>query len=635
MPIFAPIISVTPGFGDDTPNPVIDKIFAILEDLYETSGAQALLSCEKPAHTRGWKIDWIPSQKANIQAGGIDISLRVPSISWAPCGCYDVLEWPMLSLGLGATVGITQKLRRKAVRRIGSYIKDEFRSASTMFRVRWYRFKNWGLKDWDQFVKLPPVPAGHKRLYRLNSNGVTKTASDTDGWGTGRWFTDNPDYAIRHDKFAQGAATHVTYVDIPLADANDYHMGNPDSKWRKILADSGEKMTGGRGADPSKLIENPARFVGDETIAKNEYFIDSSYANQATKISQFSSLPDLEEFDNQWKKFENLFKDYDGEKFIDNIGYRNDFINRWQNATNELKGLCGKYFDNSNEVFKWLFEGNPWFTVPEVIDNDVFPIPAIGLQDLFSEEKIIMKKASYAIAFITFMTEIMSVTDVVRYKNCSPIGKDSTYGLTDKDKEFINSIRQRAIERKDTTWAELNPDTCECSECPSEWNLCDKSSITNLYSSQGNTCHPPCCGGQEWKPITLIETCKCACPEGQVFMPCDCSDCAQGSGTPLLDLITGDKRKKGKCVDINPDPSKLEWNSQTCKWECKTLTDSYPPHLWGGSIKVPIEPPCKPNQKRAPNTCECSGSYTLEPCAQESIQRTFNIAPITEIRIVE
>jgi hypothetical protein len=630
-PVFAPIITV-PDFTDDKPNPVIDKIFAILEDLYENSGAKALLSCEKSAQTRGWKIDWVASSNANIQAGGIDISLRVPKIEWAPCGCYDTLEWPALSLGLGAVGGITQKLRRKAVRKIGVYIKDEFKSNIAIFRSRWYRFKNWGIGGWDKFVKLPPLQPGYKRLYRLNSNGITKTASDTNGWGTSRWFTDSTEYAIRHERFAKGA-THVTYVDIPIGEASDCHMGNADSKWRKILAESGEQMNGGRGADPSKLIENPARFVGDESVAKNEYFLDSSYANQATKISQLTSLPDLEEFDNAWKKFENLFKDYDGEKFIDNPGYRNNFINRWETATSDLKGLCGKYFDNSDLTFDWLFKGNPNYSVADVQGNDVFRLPAIGIEDIFSSEKIIMKKAGYAIALIAFMTEIMSVTDVVRDKNCSSIGRDSTYGLTEKDKEFIREVRNTAIAKKEVTWAELDLDTCECSICPSGWNTCDNSSITNFYSSYGNTCHPPCCGDQEWKPITLIETCKCACPDGKVFMECECSDCKEGSGTPVLDYVTGDKRKKGICVDENPDPSKLQWDKKTCKWECKTTTTIQPPHLWGGFLTVPIEPPCKPDQQRKPNSCECSGDYSLEPCSESNIS-AYNIVPITEIRIV-
>lgn len=633
MPIFAPIISVTPGFiGDDKPNPIVDKIFSIIEDLYETSGAAALLSCDKPAHTRGWKIDWIPSPNANIQAGGIDIGLRVPSIEWAPCGCYDVLEWPALSLGLGGVSVVTRKLRRKAVRKIGVYIKNEFQSAILSFRSRWYRFKNWGVGDWDKFVSLPPVPADHKRLYRINPGGKTAIASDTDGWGTGRWFSDQPNYVIRHNRFSQGAST-VTYVDIPLTDANNFHMGNPDSKWRKILAESGEKMTAGRGADPSKLIENPARFVGGEVMALQEYFIDSSYANQATKIAQFSSLPDLTELDNAWKKFEILFKDYDGDKFLDNAAYRSDFINRWNNETNNLKGLCSKYFDNSDTVFQWLFQGDPWQSVPDVRDNDVFSIPSIGLENLFSEEKQIMTKTKYALGLVAFIVEIMSVTDVVREKNCSSIGRNSTYGLTPKDKDFIKNVRDSAIQNKLTTWAELNTDTCECSECPPEWNLCNNSSITNFYSTYGNTCHPPCCEGQQLKPVTLLETCKCACPDGQVFMECDCSDCTEGSGTPVLDLITGNKQKKGKCVEQNPNPDKLIWNKKTCKWECKTTKTIKPPHLWGGFIQVPIEPPCKPNQQRKPNSCECSGNYQLEDCSSESYS-AYNIVTVSEIRII-
>jgi hypothetical protein len=632
-PIFAPIISVTPGFGDDTPNPIIDKIFDILEDLYENSGAQALLACEKPAHTRGWKIDWIPSSNANIKAGSIDISLRVPSIQWAPCGCYEVLDWPVLSLGLGSAAIVARKLRKKALRKTSLYIKQKFNSPIVTLRDNWNKYRNWGVRDWDKFVKLPSVPSGHKRLYRLNGS-VPVVADDANGWGTGRWFTDNQEYAMRHNKFTVGA-THISYVDVPTNVANDVHMGNTDSRWRKKLAESGEKMNGGRGVDADRLIDNPARFVGNPDVAKYEYFLDSDYANQATKVSQFSSLPDIKELNDAWKPMESLFDSYDAEKFLDNTEYRNTFLNEWNQATSNLKNNLGKYFDDSDFVFNWLMKGNEFSTPVEATPDGSWyrPSPA-GLENLFSEDSEIIKSVVKATAFFAFINQIISVTDVVRDLNCSPIGKNSSYGLTPKDKIFIKQIRDNAIENKKTTWAELDPDTCECNECPSDWNLCDNSSITNLYSSQGNTCHPPCCGGQEWKPITLIETCKCDCPDGKVFMECDCSDCSEGSGTPVLDLITGSGGKKGICVDSNPDESRLEWNKQTCKWECKTFTNSYPPHLWGGSIKVPITPPCKPNQQREPNACECSGFYKLEPCISESSQRIFNIVPITEIRII-
>ena len=627
-PIFAPIFSVPLGFPG---NPIIDKIFDILEDLYENSGAQALLSCEKPAHTRGWKIDWIPSPNINIKAGSIDISLRVPSIQWAPCGCYEVLDWPILSLGLGSAAIVARKLRKKALYKTSLYIKSKFHNPIVTLRNNWIKYRNWGIRDWDKYVKLPPVPSGHKRLYRLNGS-VPVVADDANGWGTGRWFTDDQEYTMRHNKYAVGP-THVSYVDVPINVANDVHIGNADSRWRKILAESGEQMTGGRGADAGRLIDNPARFVGHPDMARHEYFLDSDYANQATKVSQFSSLPDIKELDDAWKPMESLFDSYDAEKFLDNIEYRNTFLNEWNQATSNLKNKLGKYFDDSNFVFNWLMKGDA-FSVPvePLPDGNWYRAAPAGLENLFSEDSVIMKSVVKAVAFFVFINEIISVTDVVRDINCSYIGRNSSYNLLPGDKIFIKQIRDNEIAKKETTWAELDPDTCECSECPpSGWTLCDNSSITNLYSSLGNTCHPPCCGGQEWKPITLMETCKCDCPDGKVFMECECSDCSEGSGTPVLDFITGSGGKKGMCVDQNPDPSKLEWNKTTCKWECKIFTYSYPPHLWGGSIKVPITPPCKPNQKREPNTCECSGFYKLEPCISQFTQKTFNIVDINEI----
>jgi hypothetical protein len=631
-PTFIPLISGLPTA--DTPNPIIDQLLNIIEDLYENSGLQSLLSCENPAHTRGWKVDWIDDNKPDILGGTIDLGFRTPSISWAPCDCYDTLEWPALSLSLVSVGIVIRKLRRKVVRKIGIYIKDAFGSSVASFRARWYRFKNWGLADWAKFLKLPPVQPGYKRLYRMNRGGGPPTiASDTNGYGTGRWFTDDPDYAIRHSRFTQGDS-YVTYIDIPLEIANNNHMGNPNSRWRQLLSASGHSMSGGRGVDPSKLTENPARFVASESIARYEYFLDSNVANQSTKIAQFTGLGDLEEFDNQWKKFEVLFKEYDGEKFLDDIGYRNDFISRWNITTSQLKALCSKYFDNSDEVFQWLLQGSEWYGVPDVTGPDIIRLPSVGLETIFSADRIIMKRTAYALALITFIVEIMSITDLVREKNCSPIGKDSTYGLTEKDKIFIKQLRDTAISQKVTTWAELDKNTCECTDCPSEWNLCDNRSILNLYSSYGNTCHPPCCGGQEWKPITLVETCKCECPEGKIFMPCDCSDCSEGSGTPLLDIVIGTNKIKGICIENNPDPEKLEWNKTTCRWECKTFTYSYPPHLWGGSIKVPIIPSCRENQQRDPYyDCDCSGSYSLDPCVGTN-STIFNIVSVKEIKLM-
>lgn len=618
MPIFAPIISVTPGPLEDGSNPIVDRMLSIIEDLYVNSGAKALLACDNPAKKRGWKIDWsgtLPS--SDVKAGILDIGFRSPSISWAPCGCYDTADWASLSLGLSSGYIAARKIRKKAVRDISIYIKSKFESPIYTLKYNWYRYKNWGLADWDKYVKLPPVPAGHKRLYRLNGS-VPVTADDADGWGTARWFTDDPKYPERHDRFSVGL-THTTYVDVPIDIANDHHMGNPDGKWIKILNESGEKMNGGRGADADRLIDNPARFCGSPDIAKKEYFIPSDFANQATKVSQFSSLPDIKELNDAWKPMERMFETYDAEKFLDNPAYRNTFLNEWNQNVQNLKDKLDKHFDDSEYVFKWLMKGDEGMLPADPTPDGGWyrPSPA-GLENLFRSESEIMKKLVYALGLFVYIEQIMSIADIVTDKNCSPIGQtnfSAPWGLTQKDKIFIKEIRDGRIAKKEQVWAELDPDTCECSECPGGWNFCDNGSITNLYRGS-NTCNPPCCGGQEFKPITLVETCKCACPDGQVFMPCDCSDCKEGSGTPLLDLITGAASNDvvGICTTTNPDPSKLEWNPKSCTWECKTRTQSYPPHLWGGSITVPIQPPCKAGQTRKPPDCECCGSYAIDDC---------------------
>lgn len=635
MPI--PLISVT-GITGDLSNTFIDRLLPIVEDLYESSGAQALLNCPNSAHTRGWKIDWIPDPSKTIYAGGIELGLRIPKISWAPCGCYESLEWPVLSVGFGGAAVVSRALRKKSLKKISLYLKDKFSSPYQSLKHNWYRYRNWGLRDWDKFVKLPPVPPGHKRLYRMNRKGDIPIASDSDGWGTGRWFSDSPDYVERHAKYAghyDNGGTFVTYVDVPNDIASNCHMGNPDSKWRKRLDESGEKMDGGRfegGTPPSQTNTNPARFVGNLDTAKYEYFLDSEYANQANKISKFSSLPDINVLHDAWKSMERLFDQFDSEQFLDNPLYRNNFLNEWNQTTNNFKDTVSAHFDNSDFVFDWLMKGNEYQTPvePDGRGGLYRPSPA-GLENLFSEDSEIMKTVIKATALFTFITQIMSVTDVVREQNCSPIGRDSAYGLTPKDKVFIANLRNSKIAANEPVWAELNNETCECSDCPSGWNLCDNSSITNLYSSYGNLCHPPCCGDQELKPITLVETCKCACPDGKVFMPCDCSECKEGSGTPVMDSLIGSDAKKGLCVDPNPDPSKLEWNSTSCTYECKTTTRISPPHLWGGSITVPIEPPCKPGKTRQPPNCECSGSYSVEPCNLFD----YNIVSSYQIKLVK
>jgi hypothetical protein len=632
MPIFAPIISVIP-IASTRENSILDKMLSIIEHLFVTSGAAELITCENSAHTKGWKLDWSSPPNKDVKAGSIDIGLRYPSIGWAPCGCYETLDWPALSLGLSTSFVVARKLRIRAIKKIAPYLNERFRNPILSLKSNWLKYRNWGVKNWDKFVKLPPVPSGHKRLYRLNGS-VPVTASDNNGWGTGRWFTDSQEYAMRHSQFAVGE-THISYIDIPIDIADNSHMGNPNSKWRKILAESGEKMNGGQGADAGRLIDNPARFVGGEAVAKNEYFLDSDYANQAIKVSQFSSLPDIKELNDAWKPMEKMFDTWDSEKFLDNIEYRNKFVNEWNQNVSSLKSKLSKYFDDSDFVFKWLMQGDEFYQPIQanLPDGSYYRPPPAGLENLFNENSLISRTVLAATSLFVFINQLISVTDVVRDKNCSPIGQRSSYGPTIKDKEFIQKIRNTAIAKKQVTWAELNPETCECNECPEDWNFCDNSSITNLYTAYGNTCHPPCCGGQEWKPITLLETCKCGCPDGKVFMECDCSDCSEGSGTPILDLITRDKRKKGKCVDKNPDPSKLEWNKKTCKWECKTLKNIYPPHLWGGTIKVPIDPPCKPNQQRKPNACECSGSYSLDPCVSETLN-TLGIQTLSQIELI-
>jgi hypothetical protein len=109
-------------------------------------------------------------------------------------------------------------------------------------------------------------------------------------------------------------------------------------------------------------------------------------------------------------------------------------------------------------------------------------------------------------------------------------------------------------------------------------------------------------------------------------MPCESSDCTQ-TDSFLTSIFN--PSKPGKCVDPNPNPEKLEWNSQTCAWECKDSIEIPPPpdSIWAINIKSPIKPPCKKDEVRVPPDCLCSGSYSTE-------NLNINISTIAAIKLL-
>ena len=655
----------TSEIGEDNNNSLMDQMGNIIEGLYESAkdNFNELLNCPG-GKRRGWKI---------LDGGS--------PVEFAPCGCYDDALWPYL-LGVPAAAKAGGKMAAKVLAKKArkKYTKEAIAQTKELLEILlrdYYRaFKLLNNTTVYLTKKIPPVAPGYTRLYRgqgarrlqkkINPDLDIDTPSHVDidnpvfDTPFGKYWTQDIGYADRFARTNDGMMTNdsqIFYIDIPTAEANRTKLGGPrngtindlgmlpgqkypdeipGSIWNWKIGEfefgpDGKMPLRRRNADgiieivedipvTSDLDLNPGVFATNEQSAGYEYYLDSSLyntnyvsnLNREINLAQESVSLAFQDLKDKTRKI--LDKQEELELLLDNPDASNEtllkLVSEIENTGANLNTKIDQYFDKYR-------------------DSDSLLLILTSLKEKTSSWITYVKYfIPWLIGLLAFIDMVMSLVTIVKDKSCIPFIEG---GLSEFSNKYqMAQIRNQRIANKAAVWAELNEETCKCTECPGEWNFCDQSSLANLYLKETNTCIPPCCGDQEFKPITLISSCKCDCPEGQVFMPCDCSDCVQSDS-----FITSffQPSKPGKCVDANPDPNKLEWNPNSCSWECMDHTIEYPSYSFGAPVKKPLEK-CKKDGVREPNSCECSGSYKIEPCVSETLRSTYNIVPITEIRIM-
>jgi hypothetical protein len=137
------------------------------------------------------------------------------------------------------------------------------------------------------------------------------------------------------------------------------------------------------------------------------------------------------------------------------------------------------------------------------------------------------------------------------------------------------TIEQVLIDNKLPIWPQIT-ETCECSSCPSGYQLCSYSSIINGWSDIYNICLPVC-GGQGVQPLQIENVvtkanCEVKCPDGYMWVKCatsecDRSKCRDGSDTGFCVKIPDSMTK---LIDngIDTKYGKILWDPLECKWVC-------------------------------------------------------------------
>jgi hypothetical protein len=666
----------TAELNDDNNLSILDRMNVILEELYTTSkdNLEQLLICPE-GKRRGWKIldgDYV--------------------VEFAPCGCYDDALWPIV-LGIpaaakaGAKIAskiLVKKAKKKWRKEALKFFKGKVEELRSSYEQGLKLLFNMGILR----RKLPPVKPGYTRLYRgqgvrrlqqrakrnidLHTPNVLRDKTDIPNFGVpdGKYWTDDINYANiftfpDNELAGYTKESEIYFIDILTTEAQKLNLGSSRNlgdatnlkmiEGQKYLTEAGAKFNDVlkeftfppstkmplRRRNSQGIIEividtpnskldidlNPGVFAWNAESAASEFYLDSSLygtnflkdaadsANLARESSTQVFLRLKEKTNKVLEQQDKLSRLLDGDGIPDSANV-SKFISSLESTAKDLASEIDRIFD----VYDTDLPGNSWGYAIENLRK-----MSQSSFSLFDYIKIFLP---WFLGLLVFIDIAMSLITIVKDKSCIPLMEGGLSEFSNKPR--MARIRNQRIQNKASVWAELNPETCKCSECPEDWNFCDQSSLANLYLKETNTCIPPCCGNQEFKPITLIETCKCDCPEGQVFMPCECSDCTQ-SDSFITRLFN--PSKPGICVEINPDPEKLEWNPKSCSWECKNYTIEYPPILFGAPTRKPL-PPCENNKIRKPKSCECSGSYSIKPC-NSITNNTYNIVPFTELNIVE
>jgi hypothetical protein len=233
------------------------------------------------------------------------------------------------------------------------------------------------------------------------------------------------------------------------------------------------------------------------------------------------------------------------------------------------------------------------------------------------------------------------------------------------DEPSWDKIYQTLIDHRLPVWPNMT-ENCECTECPSGYQLCSYGNLVNLYTDVYNICLPVC-GGQETKSIltsgvAVRANCELGCPDGYQWVECSKSDCPES--VPCSDSSYNDNKSSGFCVKIPeankfrefdspmfssdtvsvpPKYGRLFWDPTVCRWICKNFVDvqeivrpdgsieivtpdNWEPRFSTGSASIDLLNPFTPNRVifysecpegfiRIPeNNCSCeelnsSGSY--------------------------
>lgn len=660
----------TTEIGDDNNDSLLDQMGNIIEGLYGAAkdNFEDLLKCPG-GQRRGWKI----------------LTGNSP-VEFAPCGCYDDALWPMaLGIPAAAKLGASmaaKALAKKAKKKWGKKAIKRFGETLTKLENSYYDGLKLLFNEGTLRRKLPPVKSGYKRLYmgqgeqpwqraardniRLDNSPPVKrdplqfNTIDEVGQNSHFW-TDDIKFA-NPDKPSLGPTTpssEIFYIDIPIDDANKMHLGNKYGQEYNLGLIGGQKYAGQVGA---KYNPNIGTYVFPSDVK-----MPVRRRNEQGWVEIVEDTPNAEDIDLnpgifQWNK-DVADKRYYLDSSISGTNYLGEAA---ENANLAVESSTQAFFDIKDKTLKVLEKKEE---LSALLDGDGTPDPAAvaklvssleaSAQDLsrsidktFDTYSIddahhltsaanalramssyTQSAASYLATFLpwflgllAFIDQVMSLISIVKDKSCIPLMEGGFSEFSDKAK--LSDIRNQRIQAKASVWAELNPVTCECTECPGGWQFCDHSSITNLYLKETNSCIPPCCGEQEFKPITLISTCKCDCPEGKVWMPCKTSDCTQSDS--LLTSIFNPS-SPGKCVDPNPNPEKLEWDEETCEWKCKKENETPPPDrhsIWIHPSKTQIKL-CAFNKPRLPPLCDCSGAYTTT-----GINPSLNIVTLNSIKLI-
>lgn len=372
---------------------------------------------------------------------------------------------------------------------------------------------------------------------------------------------------------------------------------------------------------------NPHLFPADKISGLHEWFLPESLINDK-KVAAFIDTEAQNTLSCGVKPLSDVLNSMKGneEKFLSDVSFREQWLQSFREAHEkweETKDFMNENFELT-KTFLRRESGNGNQLI--VADTPEIRESFDALDSIITESYTsIVENTGWFLTFLnTFLAvwiaieAIMNFTTIVEDKKCNTTMLGVSLDGGPIDDHYIGTLsatdqfRLHAIRQKLPVPAMMDPDTCECNVCPDLYQLCDKSSLTNLWDDRRNMCFPECCGGKQLQPISLTKDCACECPEGYSFQECKRSDCLSHVNSPsyIMYWLTGNwegfgkKPFYGSCFPNNPNPNKLVWDPNSCSYVCDTYQTIRPAILMGGYTRVPVEP-CKDGSIRKPPACEC------------------------------